>query len=67
VAITDLTTPEQEAMLKPLLERHLACTGSSRAAQILADWPGWRQRFRLLVPPSEKAAVGLEAREAVAA
>ncbi|MCP9928566.1 glutamate synthase large subunit [Cyanobium sp. CH-040] len=67
VAITDLTTAEQEAVLKPLLERHLECTGSTRAAQILADWPSWRPRFRLLVPPSEKAAMGLAEREVVAA
>ncbi|MEX1323475.1 MAG: glutamate synthase large subunit [Synechococcaceae cyanobacterium] len=67
VAIVELTTPEQESMLKQLLERHLESTGSIRAAQILADWPTWRQRFKLLVPPSEKAAVGLEEREVVAA
>ncbi len=67
VALTELTTSEQEAMLKPLLERHLECTGSTRAAQILADWPSWKSRFRLLVPPSEKAAMGLAEREIVAA
>jgi len=67
VALTELTTSEQEAMLKPLLERHLECTGSTRAAQILADWPSWKSRFRLLVPPSEKAAMGLAEREVVAA
>ncbi len=67
VAIVELSTPEQEAMLKPLLERHLESTGSIRAAQILADWHSWRQRFKLLVPPSETATVGLAQREAVAA
>jgi glutamate synthase (ferredoxin) len=54
-------------MLKPLLERHLESTGSIRAAQILADWSSWKQRFKLLVPPSETATVGLAEREAVAA
>jgi glutamate synthase (ferredoxin) len=66
VAICDLTTPEQEALLKPLLEAHLQATGSSKAAAILADWSSWKGRFKLLVPPSEKANVGLAEREQVA-
>ena len=53
-------------MLKPLLEAHREATGSARAAAILADWPSWKGRFKLLVPPSEKANVGLAEREAVA-
>ncbi|MFM7548740.1 MAG: glutamate synthase large subunit, partial [Cyanobacteriota bacterium] len=67
VAIHALATPEQEALLKPLLEAHLEATGSSKAATILADWSSWKGRFQVLVPPSEKANVGLAAREAVAA
>jgi glutamate synthase (ferredoxin) len=67
VTIEALNTAEQEALLKPLLEAHLEATGSSRAAQVLADWPSWRARFKVLVPPSEKAAMGLAPREAVAA
>jgi glutamate synthase (ferredoxin) len=65
VAICELTTPEQEALLKPLLEAHLEATGSSKAAAILADWSNWKTRFKLLVPPSEKANVGLAEREVV--
>ena len=38
-----------------------------RMAAILADWSSWKPRFKLLVPPSEKANVGLAEREAVAA
>ncbi|WP_094560084.1 glutamate synthase large subunit [Synechococcus sp. 8F6] len=67
VAIAELTTPEQEALLKPLLEAHLQATGSAKAAAILADWSNWKARFKLLVPPSEKATVGLAERQAVAA
>ena len=67
VAICELSTPEQDALLKPLLEAHLDATGSSKAAAILADWSSWKTRFKLLVPPSEKANVGLEEREAVTA
>ncbi|MEY3462364.1 MAG: glutamate synthase large subunit, partial [Cyanobacteriota bacterium] len=66
VAITELTTPEQEAILQPLLEAHLASTGSAKAAAILADWSSWKSHFKLLVPPSEKAAMGLAERQAVA-
>jgi glutamate synthase (ferredoxin) len=50
-----------------LLEAHLELTGGGRAAAILADWPASKGRFKLLVPPSEKALVGLAERlEAVA-
>ncbi|MCP9879227.1 glutamate synthase subunit alpha [Cyanobium sp. A1C-AMD] len=67
VAICELTTPEQEALLKPLLQAHLDATGSAKAAAILADWSTWKAQFKLLVPPSEKATVGLAEREAVVA
>jgi glutamate synthase (ferredoxin) len=67
VALCDLTTPEQEALLRPLLDAHLEHTGSGRAAAILSEWPTWKTRFKVLVPPSEKATVGLAQREAVAA
>ena len=67
VALTDLTTPEQEALLKPLLQAHAEDAGSAKAAAILADWPRWKARFKVLVPPSEKAAVGLAERQVVAA
>jgi glutamate synthase (ferredoxin) len=67
VAIAELTTPEQEALLNPLLQAHLQATGSAKAAAILADWSTWKAQFKLLVPPSEKATVGLAEREAVVA
>jgi glutamate synthase (ferredoxin) len=67
VELCPLTTPEQENLLLPLLEAHLAHTGSSRAAAILADWTGWKGRFKVLVPGSEKATLGLVDREQVAA
>ena len=67
VVLCPITTPEQEALLKPLLEAHLQHTGSAKAAEILADWTSWKAKFKVLVPPSEKANLGLEQREAVAA
>ena len=67
VALVELQTAEQESLLLPLLEAHLEHTGSTRAAQILADWPSWKGRFKVVVPPSEKALVGLAERQAVVA
>jgi len=67
VSIEPLTTPEQEAVLKPLLEAQVAATGSAKAAALLADWAHAKGRFKLLVPPSEKAAMGLAEKTAVAA
>ena len=67
VAIHTLTTPEQEGLLRPLLEEHHRRTGSEKAAAILADWPNWQGRFKVLVPPSELATVGLAQREQVVA
>jgi glutamate synthase (ferredoxin) len=67
VAMHPLDTPEQEGLLKPLLEAHLELTGSRRAAEILANWPQWRGSFKVLVPPSELARVGLSERVKVAA
>jgi glutamate synthase (ferredoxin) len=66
VSLQPLSTPEQENLLKPLLEAHLAHTGSARAATILADWANWKTRFKVIVPPSEKALVGLATLEPVA-
>jgi glutamate synthase (ferredoxin) len=67
VALVPLTTPDQEGLLLPLLEAHLQATGSARAAAILADWATWKGHFKVLVPPSETATVGLAQLEAVAA
>ena len=65
--VLSLTEPMIPYLLKPLLEAHLQATGSAKAAEILADWDGCRGSFKLLVPPSEKATVGLVERQAVAA
>ncbi|MEB3334486.1 MAG: glutamate synthase-related protein [Cyanobacteriota bacterium] len=67
VAIHPLTTPEQEALLRPLLEEHQRRTGSLQAAAILEDWAACRGRFKVLVPASELATVGLAQREQVVA
>ncbi len=67
VEVCSITTAEQESVLKDLLEAHLAATGSSKASALLADWAAAKGRFKLLVPPSERAAMGLVQKQAVAA
>ena len=67
VAVCPITTAEQESTLKGLLELHVAATGSEKATALLSDWPAARSRFKVLVPPSERAAMGLTDKQAVAA
>ena len=67
VEVCPLTTREQEATLKGLLEAYVAATGSEKAVALLADWSAAKERFKLLVPPSERAAMGLRDQAAVAA
>ena len=67
VEVCPITTSEQEATLKGLLELHVAATGSEKASDLLSDWSAARSRFKVLVPPSERAAMGLADKQAVAA
>merc|ERR1712091_523591 len=67
VEVVGITTPQQESLLKSLLEAHVSTTSSEKAQALLADWTNAKSSFKLLVPPSERAAMGLEAREVVAA
>lgn len=65
VQVCELSTPEQESLLLPLLQQHLQLTGSQRAEEILEDWPKWKKQFKVIVPPSELESLGLLSREAV--
>ena len=67
VEICSITTAEQEATLKGLLEAHVAVTGSDKATALLADWSAAKDRFKVLIPPSERAAMGLAEKQVVAA
>ena len=67
VEVCALTTEEQDATLKDLMEHYQAATGSEKASALLADWPSAKSRFKVLVPPSERAAMGLTEKQAVAA
>ena len=67
VEVVSITTPQQESLLKSLLEAHVDTTSSEKAKALLSDWTNAKASFKLLVPPSERAAMGLEAREVVTA
>jgi glutamate synthase (NADPH/NADH) large chain len=47
-----------EAIVRGLLERHTQCTGSRRAAAILAAWNDWRGRFVKVFPKEYRRALG---------
>ena len=53
--------------LKGLLEAHVAATGSSKASALLADWSVAKGQFKVLIPPSEREAMGLVDQLAVVA
>ena len=67
VQVCSITTNEQESVLKQLLESHVVATGSEKASALLADWAAAKGRFKVLIPPSEREAMGLHDRAAVAA
>ena len=41
---------EDAAQLKAMIERHASLTGSTRAALLLADWPGFSTKFVKVMP-----------------
>ncbi len=59
VEIHQLSTIEQENLLKPLLQEYLNLTKSSKASEVLGEWSKWKNHFKVIVPPSEKSKVGL--------
>jgi glutamate synthase (NADPH/NADH) large chain len=50
VVTNAVSHPHWEAQLKALIERHLAETGSRRAAKILGDWDAEKGRFLQICP-----------------
>ena len=60
IELTSLTTIEQEQLLKPLIEKHFSQTKSLKAHQILLNWQTYKERFKVLIPPSERSSVGLD-------
>jgi glutamate synthase (NADPH/NADH) large chain len=47
-----------EAILKRLIERHFKATGSTRARNLLGDWPNGRNKFIKVFPNEYKRALG---------
>eukprot|EP00903_Cladosiphon_okamuranus_P012610 g11799.t1 len=48
-----VSTPEGEAIVKGMIEKHAELTGSPKAKQVLANWEKNLPRFWQLVPPAE--------------
>ena len=46
-----VSTPEGEAIVKGLIEKHVELTGSAKGEQVLAKWEEYLPRFWQLVPP----------------
>tara|TARA_Y100001968_G_scaffold104654_1_gene94597 strand:+ start:6956 stop:11542 length:4587 start_codon:yes stop_codon:yes gene_type:complete len=65
VELHQLTTPEQELLLKALLQKHVIQTSSPKTKQILSNWNEWKTKFKVVVPPSEKGKVGLQVIEQI--
>merc|ERR1712070_1103451 len=53
VKMQRLVTPEGEAQLKHMVERHFELTGSEKADEILGNWDEEKSNFWRVYPPSE--------------
>ena len=57
---------ESEAPIQKVEEENIEEIGAEendadeQAEEILADWGHWKKKFKILIPPSEKIALGLE-------
>ncbi len=54
VGVEPLADPEEIALVRALIERHAAYTGSVRAAAVLAQWPQMLGRFQRVMPRDYK-------------
>jgi len=60
VEVHDLTSTNQEQVLKDLIIEYHQKTKSPLAQKILSDWSSWKNLFKVVVPPSEKNKLGIE-------
>jgi len=58
VDLEALSEPEEQQELEQLLKRHFAFTGSTRAADLLSDWPKAVRQFVRVMPRDYKRALG---------
>merc|ERR1711957_256433 len=63
VKVQRLSTPEGEAQLKHMIERHFELTGSERADEILGNWEEEKGKFWQVYPPSESKTAVVSADE----
>ncbi len=61
VEIYEISNTKQENILQLLLKNHVNQTNSSKAKEILTNWAHWKKKFKIIVPPSEKEKLGLDA------
>ncbi len=66
VQIYDLSNDTQENILKSLIESHFNHTKSEKAKEMLSSWGKWRNKFKILIPPSEKDKLGVKTIEKLA-
>nr|YP_009530795.1 glutamate synthase [Paulinella micropora]AXY63484.1 glutamate synthase [Paulinella micropora] len=59
VTLFCLTNLKQEILLTQLIKAHLTATKSSKAANILRNWDQMKNKFKIVVPPSEEITVGI--------
>ncbi|HVM69642.1 MAG TPA: glutamate synthase-related protein, partial [Gaiellaceae bacterium] len=64
VEIEDLTDPEDQALVRGLLEEHVERTGSARGAELLRSWPMAARRFRKIIPTEYRRVLAARAAEA---
>merc|ERR1711937_1124669 len=63
VEMQRLATPEGEAQLKHMIERHFELTGSEKADEILSNWEEEKGKFWQIYPPSESKTAVVSAEE----
>jgi glutamate synthase (NADPH/NADH) large chain len=54
VELESIDSPEEEAFVKSLIQRHLDYTGSAVAAKVLADWDGFLTKCVKVMPTDYK-------------
>jgi glutamate synthase (NADPH/NADH) large chain len=62
VGIGPLDDPAEAGLVRELVERHLALTGSAVAARLLGDWAAAQSRFVRVIPHDYRRVVEAEAR-----
>ncbi len=65
VELHSLCSEKAEEILRNLIEEHYLHTNSPKAHKLLSDWMSSKNKFKLVVPPSEKEKLGLVKKEVI--